>query len=283
MTRDSASPTHSTSMPPGRTSGVGRAKNLAWVRYAPRDMLVAVSGISVAAELAHRRLADMVWAGGEWPVNEPENLARLVRQRPPALPAVLRELFAIGWKLDGEYLHHDAVAEVRREAARMLAAKRLFGKAGAARRWGHKSVPEADLQPSLPIAKPSRSHSPAMPEPSGSHSRPVAEGCTTQDSTNPTTAVNTGERLPLAAAPHKKSSREAEKVFLADVKLVLDNWRAGSGAPELADWGGWWRTAFRKNARKARAVLNDVGSLAKEGRITHSPGAAALDLWKRLP
>ena len=40
---------------------------------------------------------------------------------------------------------------------------------------------------------------------------------------------------------------------------------------------------YREDAGKMRRVLADVRSLVKEGRIMESPGAAAVDLWGRLP
>ena len=52
---------------------------------------------------------------------------------------------------------------------------------------------------------------------------------------------------------------------------------------ELANWGGWWRNRYRENPEKIRAVLRDVAGMVRERRITTSPGAAAKDLWERLP
>jgi hypothetical protein len=52
---------------------------------------------------------------------------------------------------------------------------------------------------------------------------------------------------------------------------------------ELDNWGGWWRNRFRENPDKAQRVIDDVANMVKEGRILKSFGAAAVDLWSRLP
>ncbi len=57
----------------------------------------------------------------------------------------------------------------------------------------------------------------------------------------------------------------------------------GYAARELANWGGWWRNRFREDHAKADRVLAEVLSMVRERRITFSPGAAAVDLWGRLP
>ena len=52
---------------------------------------------------------------------------------------------------------------------------------------------------------------------------------------------------------------------------------------ELTNWGGWWRNRYRENPDKARRVLADIRSLVRERKVLGSPGAAAFDLWARLP
>jgi hypothetical protein len=76
---------------------------------------------------------------------------------------------------------------------------------------------------------------------------------------------------------------QAEKEFLKDVTEVMGKWRPAAAEAELENWGGWWRNRHRQNADKARRVLAEIGALVKEGRVDKSPGAAAVDLWKRLP
>lgn len=110
----------------------------------------------------------------------------------------------------------------------------------------------------------------------------MREVCTVQNSTVHNT-VNTGERLTLSGLPREKAAKSPEKEFLTSVGEVMEAWKKGAGSSEMKNWGGWWRNKFRKNPKKARAVLNDVRSLVKERRITKSPGNAAVDLWNRLP
>jgi hypothetical protein len=52
---------------------------------------------------------------------------------------------------------------------------------------------------------------------------------------------------------------------------------------ELGNWGGWWRNRFRESPDKATRVLAEVRSMIREGRVRQNPGAAAVDLWSRLP
>ncbi len=52
---------------------------------------------------------------------------------------------------------------------------------------------------------------------------------------------------------------------------------------ELTNWGGWWRNRFREDPLKARRILAEVTSMARERKVHRNPGAAAADLWKRLP
>ena len=251
----------------GKSTGRG-GPGLTWVRYAPRDWLLAVANVSAAAELAHRRLADTVWAVGEWPVSEPEILARLVRQDSTALPALLKELRTLGWRRTGSVLRNEAVEEVRREAERCLRARRAISRSGHQRRWG--GAP-ADGMP------------PACQRHAASTADGMPAACTVQDGKQDSTvhALNSVERSTLSASPRKAKAGEAE--FLQAVHDVLEAWRQGSATAELQNWGGWWRQAFRGNPRKARAVLNDVSAMARERRVTGSPGKAAVDLWKRLP
>jgi hypothetical protein len=52
---------------------------------------------------------------------------------------------------------------------------------------------------------------------------------------------------------------------------------------EMDNWGGWWRNRFRQDPEKARRVLAEIRSMIREHRIKGHPGAAATDLWSRLP
>ncbi len=70
---------------------------------------------------------------------------------------------------------------------------------------------------------------------------------------------------------------------MSDLNRMLLAFDPATAQDELNNWGGWWRNRFRENADKATRVLADVATLVKEHRIKVSPGAAAHDLWRRLP
>ena len=86
----------------------------------------------------------------------------------------------------------------------------------------------------------------------------------------------------LSASP-PSSEGSAEQKFLANVMEVMATWSPKEGSAELTNWGGWWRNRFRQDPGKARRILAEIASMIREHRITGSPGAAAGDLWKRLP
>ena len=112
----------------------------------------------------------------------------------------------------------------------------------------------------------------------------MREVCTVQYSNSTVhNTDNKGERLTLGASPLEKGATEAEQDYLGDVASVMERWKKGASVMELHDWGAWWRVLFRRNPKKARAVLADVAVMVKEGRISGTPGAAAMDLNKRLP
>ena len=94
--------------------------------------------------------------------------------------------------------------------------------------------------------------------------------------------MNEAERLTLSGSA-RKGSAVGEKRFLEDVKEMLDLWNPGQGQTELANWGGWWRKRYRENADKARRIVAEIRGMIRERRITGNAGAAAMDLWKRLP
>jgi len=86
----------------------------------------------------------------------------------------------------------------------------------------------------------------------------------------------------LSASP-PSSEGSAEQKFLGNVMEVMATWSPKEGSAELTNWGGWWRNRFRQDPGKARRILAEIASMIREHRITGSPGAAAGDLWKRLP
>ena len=75
----------------------------------------------------------------------------------------------------------------------------------------------------------------------------------------------------------------AEKTFFRELAETLESFRAGTSNHELTNWGGWWRNRFRENPDKARRILSEIRSMIRQRLIRGNPGAAAVDLWKRLP
>ena len=65
---------------------------LVWVRYNPRTPLLALVGISLQSEVAHRRLCDYVWSGTRWPNPDCPKTAALALVPPADWDAVMAEL-----------------------------------------------------------------------------------------------------------------------------------------------------------------------------------------------
>ena len=81
----------------------------------------------------------------------------------------------------------------------------------------------------------------------------------------------------------RKGEAGSEKEFLDRVREELGAISPQCAAKELTNWGGWWRNRFREDPDRATRVLAEIGSMCREGRILTSPGAAASDLYQRLP
>jgi hypothetical protein len=257
-----------------------------WVRYYPQDWLSKLASVAKSSDFAHRRLADLVWAGGEWPSSEPEILARLVRSKPPALPAILKDLALLGWFSEGGRFQNARVAQVRRDAAKALTARRALGKLAARNRWVRRDhaggMPAACKPDADGIAAAYKPHAggiaTAYPPDAGGITSVMPEVCRLDGKTDKSTSttVNTAERLTLNGLPREKAAESPEKDFLTAVGEMMEAWKKGAGTSEMKNWGGWWRNKFRKSPKKARAVLNDVRSLVNERRITKNPGNAAV-------
>ena len=95
-------------------------------------------------------------------------------------------------------------------------------------------------------------------------------------------ALNEAERLTRSGSARKGRPRD-EQGFLADVREAIALFSPKTAKVELVNWGGWWRNRYRENPAKAKLVLAEIHSMVKERRILENPGAAACDLWKRLP
>lgn len=86
----------------------------------------------------------------------------------------------------------------------------------------------------------------------------------------------------LKAGGTGKKANPATVFLECEVKRVMDLWRPGHGKVELSGSGVWWRRAFEKDRELIRKVLADTERTIKDGKIKDTPGAHAVDYWKRL-
>lgn len=242
---------------------------IAWVKYSAQGALIRLLRVSPAAELAHRRFCDLVWTEGVWPDARGELAHSLARVPKEQWPAIFTELRVLGWRRKGPHLVNPAVARIRTAAEKARAAAVERARIGADARWH-------DDGPDTPMREASSKHPARMLPPcrlDGQESR--------QEGTD--RALNASERLPRTVLARKGESPQKEKQFLGDVREAFSASSGDTAAKELRDWGGWWRNRYRENPGKAGRVLADIRSLIREGKILSNPGAAAVDLWSRLP
>ncbi len=230
---------------------------LYFIKYQPKLMLVDCIGLSILAELAHRRLCDWVWSQNCFPRAEPLLLAEVTRVEPAQWPATFKALQAKGWSLKRGTLYHAGVSRVLLEAQQAHAAAVSRGRKGARRRWRDACSMEEPMLKQWQLQSQSELQSEV------------------QNSKNT-------ERSAFNAAA-RKPCRKGEAAFMSDVTEVLNLFDPKSAEADLANWGGWWRNRYRENPDKARRILADISLMTREGRITNCPGAAAQDLWRRLP
>ena len=254
-------------------------KRLQWVKYDLGANLLALTNVSPAAELAHHRLSLCYWQSGEWPATLRGNAAGLCRVAEDQWPGVLEELAVLGWRERSGRLWHREVRRVRAEAVEAVKQCRQAGQHGAQRRWNKAPAGREPSGPDTPpngdpIATPLAT---PLATPMQIKSKSKSENMKEIER-----ALNEAERLTLSVSAHEKSPG-AEKDFLGDVKAALEAWGPERAEAELTNWGGWWRKRFRESPDKARRVLAEIRSMVREGRILSNPGAAAMDLWKRLP
>ncbi len=232
---------------------------LFYVRYEAKLMLIDCMGLSVPAELAHRRLCDYCWAQGSFPPVQAALLEEITRVRPESWPPVLKVLQSKGWVLRDGHVYHPGVNRVLEDAKAAHAAAVARGRKGARLRWRDSASIE---QPSPPAMNPLK-HERLRERSHNNNDKPV-------------------ERSARTASP-KRPVRKAEESFMSDLNRMLLAFDPATAQAELTNWGGWWRNRFRENPDKARRILADVHNQVKEANITKTPGAAAIDLWNRLP
>ena len=327
-------------------------KDLVWVRYNPRTMLISTALLSPAAALAHRQLADYAWSEKPWLAPDSPAFLAATRLTPELLAGVLTELKSAGWRIRNKTISHAGLqAEVVGSQA-MRASARARGRAGNAVRWKKpagtiaQNSPRSASQPAIAkasqpaVAKASqevRSHYQPTDQPTDQPTNqptnqedlkrltaerltvatpveivsrlsgsPPLQGGTPEADPNacrpgaltrrPDLQRGTDEEDPNACRPGALTRRpdlqggtpeapnpSPENKFLAELLVVLERYSPASAQAELTNWGGWWRNAFRTDPDKSRRVLADTNNMISEGRITSNPGAAAADLWRRLP
>ncbi|HVM46946.1 MAG TPA: hypothetical protein VMU04_02915 [Candidatus Acidoferrum sp.] len=280
-----------------------------YVRYEARAMLASVAAMEPAVELAHRRLWDLILANGACPRAAPDELRTAARVSKRAWPGVHSALLKAGWTRQRGLFAHPAALALLREARLALVRSQRGGKLGAQRRWASdaagarpSSRAAANLEPNAAadraaprpadVAVPEEGHSPCPPYGPPirtSHTSPAAsksQGEGEKEKSVPK-SVNATERLPrrlstLSPSAHKKQL-EGEAGFLKQVLDTMLLYSPEYAQKEVENWGGWWRLRFRERPDKARTVLAEIRGMIRERRIGFVPGAAAVDLWKRLP
>ncbi len=236
-----------------------------WVRYVPSQMLVETADMTPAAELAHRRLCDWVWARGLCPQTDPQALQEITRVDAAEWPRVFKALQAKGWRSTRGAWRHAGVLRPLQEAQCAHAVAVGRGRKGARRRW----------HPSASIVEPSNPHSQLQLKRQLQLKKELQVQSTALSG-------KTDERLTCSSSPPEMGA-DGENDFLEELMLALERYDKAKARRELATWGGWWRNRYRENAAKARRVLGELKSMILEQRIKRNPGAAAKDLWGRFP
>ena len=276
---------------------------LLWVRYCPQTMLAQTTALSTFAELAHRRLADYAWSANPWLVPSSDAFLAVTRIPSGSLEAVLDQLKSVGWRIRNNRLFNSEMNAILISSRTLRDAGRVRAKARANTRWhrkpgtiGQNPAPQNMLQQCY-------SNATAMLQHPTNHATASFVTCTDRptdrQTDRPTLVAVNGEQLtvnqavaaasPLSGSPplqggdSKTTKGLEEGTFLAELFAALKSYNPAQAKAEMTNWGGWWRIAYRTNPDKSRRVLADLSNMISEGRITSNPGAAAADLWKRLP
>ena len=257
-----------------------------WVRYEPRFHLADAALLSPAAELAHRRFADSVWATGRWPAADAPCAHELARVTLAEWPAIETELRNHGWRTRAGRLFHSGIHSVLVEARKATAHRTFISASANKSRWHSQHVSDQPLT-EVPESKQLKLAPPALPSgvPSGVPSG-IPSGLpptVTVQNSNSTAAkaVNRAELLQCSGSQPPEDSG-AEKELMTELLATLQAYNGKLAAKELTNWGGWWRNRFRENPAKTRRVLAEIKSMIRERRMRRNPGAAANDLWSRF-
>ena len=247
---------------PGRRPA--KLPEMFFVRYEPRRFLVAAAALSPRAELAHRRLCDLYWSTGKFALSTPASIAELGRMCQSKVPVVLAELARIGWRVRKGRLVNAEVREILAKARNVYAGHVRAGKCAHVRPESERSLSGAEAELEL-----STSAAPTMPEQLRVKSKKVQD-------------ITLNAERSACNAQEGAGEEPGEREFMEELATLFPD-RPKAFARERENWGGWWRNRYRENPGRARSVLADIRCGVREGRIVKSPGAAAQDLWKRLP
>ena len=247
--------------------------NIVYVRYYPNTMLSCGGQLSVLAEFAHRRMCDALWARNESLPNQDAWLARLCRVTPRVWQGLKRELVTHGWCVRRNGWTHPEALAVLRCAQEVHASASAHGRRAAQARW--EKCPGNARASDTGTARASDAGS----APASDTGMPNSKAVSTEAVR---TSHKTSERSEFKAQDAGQGS-DKETRFMADVAAVISTWSPKEASGELTNWGGWWRNRYRENPRKSQKVLAEIKGMILEHRIRRSPGAAARDLWKRLP
>ena len=280
---------------------------LLWVRYCPQSMLVQTTLLSVAAELAHRRLADFAWTENPWLVASSDAFLAATRIPRGDLEGVLAELKTVGWRIRNRTLASTEVSLALTTSRALRDAGRRRARKAAKQRWKETTGTIGPKPPKASLPGLCSSNAQALPKPCSSNAQAAHATCTDRQTdrqtdrptdSSPVGALNAElvtVNQPVAAAsplsgstplqegitPDPKAAED--RLFLADLFTSLRRFDPKLASAEMANWGGWWRNAFRSNPAKTRRVLAELSSMISEHRVHSNPGAAAADLWRRLP
>ncbi len=116
------------------------SNRLPWYKHFPADHLVATADLTLAEEGALRRMLDWSWIHGALP-NDPDEVAKRIRA-PGDVEMVNGLLIRYFTRSDNGYVNDD-IERQRAHAEQKRVIRSSAGAAGAAARWGDKSMANA--------------------------------------------------------------------------------------------------------------------------------------------
>ncbi len=276
---------------------------LLWVRYCPQTMLLDTATMSLPAEVAHRRLADFALSSKPWLAPDSDAFLSVTRLTKENLSGVIVELKSAGWRIRNKMLWNSALNAEMINSTAMRDAGAMKAANAAHRRWHATPATATQQRPAPPVDLDAQALLKQCSSSAPSIAQAMLQTCTDKPINRPTdlpTSVAVNSELltvnqavaaasplsgssPLQGKDSKTTKGLEEGTFLAELFAALKSYNPAQAKAEMTNWGGWWRVAYRTNPDKSRRVLADLSNMISERRINSNPGAAAADLWKRLP